>query len=105
MTDKERFEGLKRQAVEHNERTYGAEARERWGDAAVDAANERTLALDEKAWNDREALGRAVIDQLRAAFADGTGDPAGPEARALAEAVMGAVTPDAVLDLLKAAAR
>ncbi len=85
MTDKERFEGLKRQAVEHNERTYGAEARERWGDAAVDAANERTLALDEKAWNDREALGRAVIDQLRAAFADGTGDPTGPEARALAE--------------------
>lgn len=85
MTDKERFEGLKRQAVDDNERTYGAEARERWGDAAVDAANERTLALDEKAWNDREALGRAVIDQLRAAFADGTGDPTGPEARALAE--------------------
>ena len=85
MTDKERFEGLKRQAVEDNEKAYGAEARERWGDAAVDAANERTLALDEDAWNDREALGEAVLDQLRAAFADGAGDPAGPEARALAE--------------------
>lgn len=85
MTDKERFEGLKRQAIDDNEKTYGAEARERWGDAAVDAANERTLAMDEKAWNDREALGQAVIDHLRAAFADGAGDPTGPEARALAE--------------------
>ena len=84
-TDTERFEGLKRQAVDDNERAYGAEARERWGDEAVDAANERTLGLNPEEWADREALGEAVLDQLRRAFADGAGDPTGPEARALAE--------------------
>lgn len=85
MTDTERFEGLKRQAVDDNERAYGTEARERWGDKAVDAANERTLGLTPEEWADREALGETVLDQLRRAFADGAGDPTGPEARALAE--------------------
>ena len=85
MTDEERFEGLRRRALDENERAYGAEARERWGDGAVNAANERLMAMSEQEWNDREALGQAVIDQLGRAFADGVGDPAGPEARALAE--------------------
>lgn len=84
MTDKERFEGLKRTTIEKNEREHGAEARARHGDAAIDAANERLLAMDEGAWNGMNALEGTVIELLRAAQA--TGDVAGPDARALCEA-------------------
>lgn len=83
MEDERRFEGLKRKAVEENEAKYGAEARRRHGDAAVDAANERLLGMSEQEWNDVNALEASIIEQLKAAMA--TGDAAGPEARALCD--------------------
>ena len=83
MTDKERFEGLKRKAIDENERRHGAEVRARYGDAAADAANERLLAMDEATWNDMNALEGAIIDQLRVAMA--ANDHAGPDATLLCE--------------------
>ena len=62
-------------AVYANERRYGIEARERYGDEAVDAANERLLGMDSETWESKEQLEQAIIDQLRAAMA--AGDPAG----------------------------
>ena len=82
MTDEERFEGLKREAVEANEAAYGAEARRRHGDAAVDAANAKLLAMGEAEWNDMNELETAIIAQLKTAMA--TGDPFGEEAQRLA---------------------
>ena len=82
MTDEERFEGLKQATVAANEAAYGAEARARFGNAAVDAANAKLLAMDETEWNDMNELETAIIQQLRAAMA--TGDPSGPEAQRLA---------------------
>lgn len=82
MTDKERFEGLKRKAVEDNERAYGREARERYGDEAIDAANKKLLAMDEREWTDVQALGEAIIEQLKAAMT--TGNAHGAEAQELA---------------------
>lgn len=82
MTDKERFEGLKRKAVEDNERAYGREARERYGDEAIDAANKKLLAMDEREWTDVQALGEAIIEQLKAAMT--TGSAHGAEAQELA---------------------
>lgn len=69
-------------AVHSNEKRFGAEARERYGDAAVDAANERLLDMDEATWNDRNALEGAIIDQLKAAME--TGDAHGTAAQQLA---------------------
>ena len=83
MSDKERFEGLKRAAVDANEKMYGAEARERYGDAAVDAANDRLLAMDEDEWNDKEQLESAIIEQLEEVMR--VGDAAGAEAQKLAQ--------------------
>lgn len=82
MTDKERFEGLKRETIRENEERFGAEARDRHGDAAVDAANAALLAMDEDGWNDMNGLESAIIEQLGIALA--SGDPAGPEAAELA---------------------
>ncbi len=45
MGKRDAFKALKRQAIEENERVYGREARERYGDDAVDAANERLSSL------------------------------------------------------------
>ena len=83
MSDKERFEGLKRAAIDANEKTYGAEARERYGDAAVDAANERLLAMDEAEWNDKEQLEAAIIEQLVEVMR--AGGTTGVEAQKLAQ--------------------
>ena len=71
MTDQQRFEGLKRTTVEQNEQRFGKEARERHGAAAVDAANERLLGMDERTWNDMNALEERIKELLRAAMASG----------------------------------
>lgn len=82
MTDKERFEGMKQEAIAANEAAYGKEARRRWGDAAVDAANEKLLAMDEATWNDMDALEAQIVETLKSALA--TGDTRSPEAKQLA---------------------
>lgn len=81
MTDQERFEGLKHKAIEDNERQFGAEARRRHGDATVEAANERLLALEEREWSDLKQLEEAIKAQLSRAMA--TGDIASSEAAEL----------------------
>lgn len=82
MTDTQKFEGLKQAAINANESHYGAEARERWGDAAIDAAHEKLLGMDERTWNDMQALEGAIIEQLKAAMAENA--PDGAVARKLA---------------------
>ena len=70
-------------AVRANEMSYGKEARERYGDAAVDAANERLLGMSEAEWSAKETLEQAIIEQLKAAVA--AGNAMGPEAAKLAQ--------------------
>ena len=45
MNDEAKFAAFKRRAVEVNEQTYGQEARARYGDEAVDSANQAMLNL------------------------------------------------------------
>lgn len=69
-------------AVYANERRYGAEARERYGDEAVNAANERLLGMDDETWESKEQLEQAITGQLKAAMV--AGDPAGAAGERLA---------------------
>ena len=50
MQDKEKFEALKRQAVQENEAAYGREAREKYGDEAVDGSNRRLSGMSREEW-------------------------------------------------------
>lgn len=84
MSDKDRFAGLKAKAIADNERRYGAEVRRRFGDEAVDAANDVLRSMDEKTWNDMGALEERIKELLRAAM--DTGDHTGPVARELVSA-------------------
>ena len=51
MSDKEKFAAFKRGLVKQNETKYGAEARERWGDDAVDASRARLMGMTEEQWS------------------------------------------------------
>lgn len=82
MNESDAFEALKGEKIEANERTYGKEARARWGDDAVDAANERMRSASRSEWDALERLGEEINRQL--ALAMETGDPAGAEAMELA---------------------
>lgn len=78
MDDKAKFEGMKRDLVEQNERTHGAEVRERWGDTAADEANRKMLNLSESEFERFQELGRAINESLEAAVS-ANADPAGDE--------------------------
>ena len=65
--------------VQENEECYGAEARARYGNEAIDAANETLLDMDPQTWNDMKELERAILGQLSIAMDDGK--PEGSEAR------------------------
>ncbi len=76
MTDKEKFEAFKKRMVQENEEKYGAEARGKYGNDAVDGSNRRILAMDEKKIKSAEELAAEVIAKFLAAFE--TGDSTGP---------------------------
>lgn len=71
-------------AVHSNEMRYGAEARKLYGNDAVDAANKRILGMSDEEWNEKELLGKKIIELLKLAMEGG--DPASAESHALADA-------------------
>lgn len=84
MADDARFAGLKHKVVEDNERAFGQEVRARFGDAAVDGANAALLAMDERTWNDMNALEERIKVLLSAAME--TGDVTSSASRELVRA-------------------
>ena len=83
MDDKQRFEQLKQDSVDRFEEEYGEETRERYGDDAIDAANERMLGMSKEAWDAKEELEQRIKDSLRLAMSEG--DPTSSLARMVAE--------------------
>ena len=83
MTDSAKFEAFKRNAVEQNERAYGAEIRAKYGDEEVDRANRRALALTAGEYDRWKGLGDEIRARLTSAVRAGE-DPAGAEGRAIA---------------------
>lgn len=76
MTDEKKFEAFKRQFVEEKERLYGAEAREKYGDAQVDASNARVMGISLELFQEYERLGKEILEKLSAAVA-ARADPEG----------------------------
>lgn len=82
MTDEESFELLKQHCIERFEEEYGEEARQRYGAAAIDEANERMAAMSQQDWDSKEALEQAIKEKLSALLPGG--DPESAEAAELA---------------------
>jgi len=83
MTDKEKFEGFKKDIIKDNEKKYGKEIREKYGDDTVDAVNNKILKMSKEQYEEFESLNLLILDTLKAAME--TGDPAGELAQKACE--------------------
>lgn len=79
MTDKEKFEGMKRQAIAENESAYGKELREKYGDVAVEEHTARMNSMSQQEWEEAQKEEAGYKAALRRAME--AGDPAGEDAR------------------------
>ena len=69
MTDAEKFEGFKQKLVAENEAEYGAEARGKYGDTAVDASNAKLMGLSPEQYGEMQKLSARINAALAAAEA------------------------------------
>ena len=83
MSDKEKFEALKASMIKQNEEKYGAEAREKYGNEAVDGSVFRISGMTQEQWDAQEAL-RLRINEVLCDLMK-TGDEASPLGKELFE--------------------
>lgn len=83
MGDREKFRAFKEQTVRETEAAYGAEARRKYGDKAVDASNEKLLNMPEEVLTAFRDLEAEILTRLEAAVRSG----AAPESEAAGEIV------------------
>lgn len=82
MSDKEKFEGFKRELAEENDRLYGTEARERYGAGPVETVQKNLMGLPPEKFRRWQELDRELLEGLAMSVRAGE-DPAGPEGRRL----------------------
>jgi DNA-binding transcriptional MerR regulator len=83
MSNKEKFEGFKQKMVDDNEKKYGKEVREKYGNDTVEKSNAKLMNMTEAQYEEVTALANQVTETLAEAFA--TGDPAGELAQKAAD--------------------
>ena len=83
MSDKEKFEGFKQKMIEDNEKNYGKEARDKYGDESVDKSNKKIKGMTQEEHDKITNLTNEVIAVLDAAFK--TGDSSGELAQKAAD--------------------
>ena len=75
MSNKEKFEGFKKKMIDENEKKYGKEIREKYGDDTVNKSNAKLQNMTQEQHDEVTALAEKVTQTLAEAFK--TGDPAG----------------------------
>lgn len=83
MSDKEKFEGFKKNMIEENEKKYGKEIREKYGEETVEASNAKMMNMTQEEYDEVTKLAEDVNNTLAKAME--TGDPAGELAQKTAE--------------------
>ena len=71
MTDKEKFKAFKKGIVDENEAQYGKEAREKYGNGQVDAANANIMGLKEHEFTRWSELDKDILAKLEQAVTEG----------------------------------
>ena len=71
MTDTEKFKGFKEELILENERKYGSEVREKYGDEAADASNAKLMNLTQEEYGAMEKLGNEIKRLLCEAVENG----------------------------------
>ncbi|MBO0961907.1 MerR family transcriptional regulator [Neobacillus sp. MM2021_6] len=83
MSNKEKFEGFKKKMIDDNEKKYGKEIRDKYGDDTVDASNAKVMNMTQEQHDEVTALAEQLKQTLAEAFK--TGDPAGKLAQEAAD--------------------
>lgn len=83
MSDKERFEGFKREALAEHEARYGGEIREKYGEEAVEGSRRLFTDMTQEQYARMTAIGEELQSRLEAAVLAKL-DPAGGEGLAIA---------------------
>ena len=83
MSDKEKFEGFKQKLVDENEKKYGKEIREKYGEEAVNKSNSKVKGMTEAQHEELTILAEKIAENLKAAMA--IGDSAGELAQKTAD--------------------
>ncbi|WP_342528298.1 MerR family transcriptional regulator [Chryseomicrobium sp. FSL W7-1435] len=65
MTNEEKFTGLKTRLIAENEERYGAEVRENYGDAVVDASNAKMMGLSEEDFQQMKHIELELLEILK----------------------------------------
>ncbi|MDN4526025.1 MerR family transcriptional regulator [Fictibacillus fluitans] len=83
MTDQEKFEGFKEKLIEDNEKSYGKEIREKYGDDAVNRSNDKLKKMTAQEHEELTHVTGRLYETLGEAYK--TGDPAGELAQKAAD--------------------
>jgi len=83
MSNKEKFEGFKKNMVEENEKKYGKEIREKYGKDTVEKSNAKMMNMTEEQYDEVTKLNELLTTTLAQAFI--SGDPASEIAQEAAE--------------------
>lgn len=83
MSNKEKFEGFKKNIIDKNEKKYGKEIREKYGDDTVNKSNQKVKGMTKEQYDEALALESEVLKTLAEAFE--IEDPAGEVAQKAAE--------------------
>ena len=82
MQDKDKFEGFKENLIEENEKKYGKEVREKYGEDTVNASNAKFMGMSQADFEAMNKIGEEIFTLLEKAYE--TGDPASELAQELA---------------------
>jgi len=83
MENKEKFEGFKKQLVENNEKQYGTEIREKYGDDAINKSNAKIKGMSQDQYAAIERLTEDLNEALKLAVE--TNNPASEQAQKACE--------------------
>lgn len=83
MSDKEKFEGFKQKMIDENEKKYGKEIREKYGNEQVEKSNQIFKNMSKEQYEELENLNKRIFETLKMAME--TGDPAGELAQKAAD--------------------
>lgn len=85
--DAARFEAFKREALRENERIYGEELRQRYGNDAIDESNRQVESLTHDQWNEAAQQSEQIAQALAAIAASSNAEERilGEEGRALCD--------------------
>ncbi|MEI4282027.1 TipAS antibiotic-recognition domain-containing protein [Tetragenococcus halophilus] len=64
MTEAEKFEGLKKERLNENERLYGEEIREKYGEEMVERSNEKFMNLNQEDYQKMQELEDRLFARL-----------------------------------------